>query len=539
MNRDKIIILNVNDNEAARYSVTQILQKAGYEMWEAVNGAEALELVKRQPDLVVLDIRLPDISGFEVCRLIKSDPATSTITVVHLSATFIRGEDKARGLEGGADGYLTSPVGQPELVATIRAFVRLRQAENAQRFLGAATAAMTSTLDVEESLQKLARLAVPFLGEWCIIHRFQHEGRLAVVALAGPTEVADAPVRDSDLTRVDTQRLLQHPALLRGVANVIRTRQVELSPPAEAGEPADLSSITLPLIARDRLLGALTLVAAPAERGYGAWKRSVAEELALRAAVCVDNARLYEEAQRAVHTRENFLAVVSHDLKNPLGSIMMANALIADELADEDEAPALRKHTQIIQRSAERMDRLIRDLLDLASIDAGQLSMDRRPTLAAALAFEAREIHAAFAAHKLVTFTTEVDPELPPLLCDKDRIQQVLGNLITNALKFTPQGGAITLRITRAADDDGAADDDLAELSVADTGEGIKSEHIAQLFERFWQASKTGRIGSGLGLSIARGIVVAHGGTIWAESTLGAGSRFAFTLPFAAIEPRP
>lgn len=521
MNKDKTILLNVNDHEATRYSITQILRQAGYEVWEAATGTEALELVKKNPDLVILDVRLPDISGLEVCRRIKADPATATTMVLHLSAAFVKGEDKARGLEGGADGYLTSPVSQAELVATIRAFVRLSQAESTHRFLSSATAAMASTLDVEESLQKLARLAVPFLGQWCIVHRLHDDGRLAIVALAHAGE-------DDEPSREATKHLLQHPALLHGVAEELRTHQVEVYP--RAGQPRlrapdDLSFICLPLIARGRMLGVLTLVVTEPGRGYRGWARVVAEELAQRAAVCVDNARLYEEAQRAVRTRENFLAVVSHDLKNPLSSIMMANAILIDQSSEDSPDVATRRPTEIIQRSAERMERLIRDLLDLASLDAGQLSMDRRAVIPTSLLLEARESHAPFAARKGIAITTHLDPELPAVLCDRERIQQVLGNLITNALKFTPQGGTIELRAARAGD--------LAQISVSDTGEGIKSEHLAQLFERFWQASKTTRIGSGLGLSIARGIVVTHGGKIWAESTLGAGSRFTFTLPFA------
>jgi signal transduction histidine kinase/CheY-like chemotaxis protein len=506
MSRQKITILNVNDDDAIRFSVTQILEDAGYEVWEAVDGAQALGLVERGPDIVVLDIQLPDIDGLEVCRRIKATPSTASITVIHLSATLVKGEDKARGLEGGADGYLTSPVGQAELVATVRAFVRLRQAEASQRFLGSVTAAMAATLDVEASLQQLARLAVPFLGQWCIVHRLYDDGKIGIVARAH-AGATDDPLASEGGEGGET-------LLLRKLGMA--------------------ASICVPLVARGRTLGSLTVVAPEGTLAYEPWVRVVVEEVGQRAAVCVDNARLYEEAQRAVRMRENFLAVVSHDLKNPLGSIMMANTLMAEQLSDEGAglAPLLR-HTQIIERSAVRMDRLITDLLDLASLDAGQLSMDLKPAELGAIALEAAEMHAALARHEGVQLVTALDPDLPPVRCDRDRVQQVLTNLIANAIKFTPAGGTITLRATRTTNPGGQA-----RLSVIDSGTGIQPEHLGQLFERFWQASKTGRSGSGLGLSIARGIVEAQGGTIWAESVPGQGSTFSFTLPFAAaFEP--
>lgn len=539
MTRHKTTILNVNDDDAIRYSVTQILEDAGYQVREAVNGAEALALALEGPDIMVLDIQLPDIDGLEVCRRIKAAPETSTITVIHLSATLVRGEDKARGLEGGADGYLTSPVGQAELVATIGAFVRLRQAEAAQRFLASTTAAMSSTLDVEESLQRLAHLAVPFLGQWCIVHRLHDDGRISIVALAH--------AREDEEARVVAARLPDHPELLGAVSSVISGAQREGRAPRPYALPTrgrdgvgsqllrelgSSASLCMPLVARGRTLGALTVAATDTVHTYERWERWVVEEVAQRAAVCVDNARLYEEAQRAVRMRENFLAVVSHDLKNPLGSIMMANTLMAEHLADQASgAPntspntSLVRHTQIIQRAAQRMDRLITDLLDLASLDAGQLSMARVPSKIEEIALEALEVHVPFARQKDVQLVTELEPGLPSVSCDRGRIQQVFTNLIANALKFTPSGGRITLRGVRSGDH--------VQLSVVDTGAGIKAEHLAQLFERFWQASKTGGGGSGLGLSIARGIVEAHGGKIWVESEPGVGSSFSFTLPQA------
>lgn len=555
MSTQQAIILNVNDEEAIRFSVSATLRRAGYEVWEAANGAEALELVEKGPDIVVLDIQLPDIDGLEICRRIKEDPRTTAIMVIHLSATFVKGEDKARGLEAGADGYLTSPVGQAELVATVRAFERLRLAEAGQRFLAALSATMTQSLTVEASLQQLARLSVPFLGQWCIVHRQFDDGSLGVVARASSAQPeGEGPGASEELAGSSARAL---PELGRIASEVIRdNRAVILSAPdAMPGAMPDamvsdamlvaspehpslrelgaVSSICVPLSARGRTLGTLTLATTDPRRDYRGWARVLVEDVAQRAAVCVDNARLYEAAQYAVQMRERFLAVVSHDLKNPLNSIVMANTMMIDHL-QEEAVPAdspLHRHGQIIERATLRMERLITDLLDLASLDAGQLWMERRAQPPAALASEAHDTHAPFAAQKGVAFVVEVASELPPVLCDRVRVQQILGNLLSNAIKFTAAAGEVRLRVGRA--EDAALAARFAQFTISDTGTGIKPEHVGRLFERFWQASKYERRGSGLGLSIARGLVEALGGKIWAQSELGRGSTFAFTLPFA------
>jgi signal transduction histidine kinase len=237
-------------------------------------------------------------------------------------------------------------------------------------------------------------------------------------------------------------------------------------------------------------------------------------------ALAAENARLYEQAQQAVHVREQILAIVSHDLRNPLGTILMTT----DALAKKGALP---QAVGRIHRAAERMLRLIEDLLDFASIEAGRLAIKRQPQDPGALVQETLASFEGVAQEKGLVVTAEVEPDLPKVFCDRDRILQVLSNLVGNAVNATPEGGHITLRVE-------ARGHELL-FAVSDDGRGISEEDMKHLFERYWRSGEAEHKGTGLGLAIARGIVTAHGGLIWVESELGRGTAFLFTVPAADV----
>ena len=239
-------------------------------------------------------------------------------------------------------------------------------------------------------------------------------------------------------------------------------------------------------------------------------------------ALARENAQLYEQAQRAVRVREQVLAIVSHDLKNPLGAILIT----ADALAKKGALPHA---VGRIQRASHRMLRLIDDLLDFASIEAGQLAVKRQPQDAGALIRETLMSFEGVAQDKDLQLTADVAPDLPKIYCDRDRILQVLSNLVGNATKVTPTGGHITLRAERGENE--------LLFTVLDNGPGILEEDLKHLFERYWRSGEVEYRGTGLGLAIARGIIVAHGGRIWAESEFGRGATFFFTVPAADLTP--
>ncbi|MGZ3492552.1 MAG: sensor histidine kinase [Gemmatimonadaceae bacterium] len=230
--------------------------------------------------------------------------------------------------------------------------------------------------------------------------------------------------------------------------------------------------------------------------------------------------RLYDDAQKIIDAREEILGIVAHDLRNPLNTIHMATELLIEEPGPET---ARVSQLRIIQRSGERMNRLIQDLLSVTTIEAGRLSIMPRKVTVHDIFREAAETLEPMAREKSIAFNVMAADDLPAVRADPARVQQVLSNLVGNALKFTPAGGSITLS--------GARTDGPVQCSVTDTGPGIPASQIPRLFGKFWQAKRGDGRGVGLGLAIARGIVEAHGGTIEVRSELGHGSVFSFALP--------
>jgi signal transduction histidine kinase len=274
------------------------------------------------------------------------------------------------------------------------------------------------------------------------------------------------------------------------------------------------SVIAVPMLVGDKLLGAIGLLSSAGP--YCHADLHFAEALAHRAALAIENARLHRKAEQAVRARDDVLAIVAHDLRSPLGAILLqADALRRD----------MRKPAEALQRAANRMSRLIQDLLDVTRMEAGRLSIEQARIPARQVASDSIEAHKAIAAARSIELGLNLGQDLPEVWADRERLLQVLENLIGNALKFTQPGGRI---IIGAEPSDGQV-----LFSVADTGAGIAPDHLAHLFDRFWRARSTERQSAGLGLSIAKGIVEAHGGRIWVESTLGRGSTFSFTIPAA------
>lgn len=239
-----------------------------------------------------------------------------------------------------------------------------------------------------------------------------------------------------------------------------------------------------------------------------------------------------EQAEQAVSAREQILGIVSHDLRSPL-NVISASAQLLQMLPSDARKEKEEDRLQAIIRSAERMNRLIGDLLDVSRIEVGRFSVERAPVDVAALLKEACAEFRTRAGEASLEFECEGEESLqslPKVSADRDRIFQVLENLVGNAIKFTPEGGQIILRVE-------PRDEDVV-FSVSDTGPGIAEEDLEHLFDPYWRSKEAAEAGAGLGLSISRGIVQAHGGRIWAESEVGKGSTFHFTIPVAETESR-
>ncbi len=413
-----------------------------------------------------------------------------------------------------------------------------RTAEAAERrasFLADATEAMDASLDYATTLQNLADLAVPRIADVCFIDILEHGVARRVASAASTPALSDTARQLHAFPRQSEEPYLTRESIVSGRAVLVR-EATRRSLERVTQHPDHLrfllelhprSYITVPLLARGRTLGAIALIATAESPTYTQVDLSLAEELGRRAALAVDNSRLYGMAQDATRAREEILGIVSHDLRNPLSAIMMCASALDEGMAGASDS--LRFMVTAIADSASWMNRLIQDLLDMASIESGRLSLERHPVAADQILARLEMTFAPAAKEAGIVLVIGAQPSIPVVLGDDERILQVLANLVANSLKFTPAGGEV-----RVLADSVAGDPTRVAFTVSDTGCGIPPEHLPHVFDRFWQARRgASQRGTGLGLAISRGIVEAHGGTTTVESEVGRGTTFRFELPAA------
>ncbi|HEY1403375.1 MAG TPA: GAF domain-containing protein, partial [Pyrinomonadaceae bacterium] len=413
-----------------------------------------------------------------------------------------------------------------------------KHAEEQQRFLAEASAVLVASLDYEETLTALARLIVPRLADWCTVDMLTDDRTIQRLA-----------VTHQDAAKVETawelSRLYPHDLYeTEGVSKVIRTGQPELYP----NIPEELlalvsrdanhlkilrqlglkSSMIIPLIAHNRVLGAITLMAAESDRRFSEADLGFAEDLAQRAALAVDNARLYREAQEVNRLKDEFLATLSHELRTPLTAVLGWTRLLGTgQLDGETHKRAL----ETIERNAQSQVQLIDDILDVSRIIRGKLRLDVRPAELAPIIESAVDSVRPAAEAKAIRLQVVLDPQAGRVSGDPDRLQQIVWNLLSNAIKFTPKEGRVQVLLARI--------NSHIELTVSDTGQGIEKQFLPYVFDRFRQADpSTTRThgGLGLGLAIVRHLVELHGGTVTAESEgAGQGTTFKVSLPLLIV----
>ncbi len=501
MSSAPVTILNVDDTASSRYTKSRILRQAGYTVIEADTAAEALRLVREQlPQLVVLDVRLPDMSGIDACRKIKSDPLTRSIPVVQISATFVTPQDQIMGLEGGAEIYLTEPVEPVELTTVVRVLLRLHSIE---RGLVQSEARWRSFIDSN------------IIGVVIVQHDRIVEANEAFLRMIGYS-------REEAISGNVTWRSLTPPeSLERSEAARAELRMRGTCAPFEKQYLRKDGSRVWVMMAAAAILDGedqwMCFVLDISDRKHATVEREAAFEREHQART---------HAEEATRLKDEFLANLSHELRTPMNAIIGWTHLLRSGRLEESQR---QRALESIDRGARSQAKLIEDLLDVSRIVSGKLSLNLQPVDLTAVIDAALEIQRPAAQAKRLTLEKSGAPADIVVMGDAGRLQQVFLNILTNAVKFTPAGGRIEVALTRKGGD--------AEVSVTDTGEGIAPAFLPYVFDRFRQADGTStrtHAGLGLGLAIVRHVVDLHGGNVRVASPgEGQGSTFTVTIPLA------
>jgi PAS domain S-box-containing protein len=497
------LILNIDDTASSRYTKTRILKQAGYRVIEASTGAQALELVRSEsPNLVLCDVNLPDMSGIEVCRTIKADPQTRTIPVVQISATFVTPSDQIVGLEGGAEIYLTEPLEALELSTVVKVLLRLHSTERGL---------------VESEARWRSFVESSIIG--VVICRMDRiiEANDAFLKLVGYTkeELTDPGISWRALTAPESLEKSDVASLeLRNRGNIAPfEKQYIRKDGTRVWAMVGAAAISE---ADDRWM---SFVLDISDRKHATVEREAAfaREHAAR-----------RQAEEATRLKDEFLANLSHELRTPMNAIIGWTHLLKTGRLDDSQR---QRAMESIDRGARSQAKLIEDLLDVSRIVSGKLNLalvpvDLRAVLEAALESQRPAAQAKNIALELAALTPDIVVE-----GDVGRLQQVFLNILSNAVKFTPTGGAIRVTLDRTADE--------ARVVIKDTGEGIAVDFLPYVFDRFRQADGTStrsHTGLGLGLAIVKHVVEMHGGKVRAESDgPGQGATFIVAIPLAEV----
>lgn len=492
---------------------------------ERMFGYSAAEVLGRPLDLLVPE-RFRAMHHASIAEFARGGPQARPMSEDSVEVVGLRKGGEEFPIEAAISR--SEVAGQLLLTAVMRDVTERRRTEHAQRVLVDSAAALGTKLDVESTLDEIAKLGARGLGALSVVYLVGEEGlgRQVRVSVADPSQRELADVVERALGSVSSlpgQRVVEtrKPLLLSEIpAGYLEALSAsdEMRDALRTLAPSGL--IAVPLIARDHCLGALVLFGSAALRRYDERDLQLAQEIGGRAVLALANAVLYAAARDAIRQRDNLLAIVAHDLRSPLNTIRLGATMLRDEGV---QAASAHRTLDAMLRAASRAERLISDLLDLHRMRAGTFAITREELPASSLVADAFASQSPIARAAYVELRTEMFERTLWVLADRDRVQQVFDNLIGNAVRFTPAGGRITISLEER--------DAAVVFRVSDTGPGLTSEEVAHAFDRKWQRPRRERAGAGLGLTICRGIVEAHGGTIGVESTLGKGTTFWFTLP--------
>jgi PAS domain S-box-containing protein len=506
MNSHSTQILNVDDNDGARYAKTRILQSAGFDVIEASNGTDALDIIKRiLPALVLLDVKLPDINGIEVCRRIKADPATASVLVLQTSAALTGRADKVRGLEGGADNYLAAPIEADELIANVNALLRMRQTQVDLRDSEERFRQLTDNIDdvfwmFSVPGRELVYVSPAYSAVWGGSDESLGQQPGGWLDAVHPDDRAQMTARWERLAR---EPHYDEEFRINAADGQVRWVRDRLFPVRDArGEVYRVARVTSDITARKDM------------------------EALLRA---------------ADSNKNQFLATLAHELRNPLSPIRNAAALLG-----ATGAGAVERHAHardVITRQVDHLAHLVDDLLDVARISEGKIVLRNEEVDLKSVIAQAIETAAPLITARSHSLDVQQPDAAIRVLGDPVRLAQSVGNLLHNAAKFTPTGGAIVLSV--------AAHEGRVRISVRDNGIGVDRDNLPRIFAMFAQVGAPpdrAPEGLGIGLSLVSHLIELHGGSLSADSPgIGLGSTFTVELPllhvgtdgFAQVAPAP
>ncbi|MEK6324187.1 MAG: response regulator [Acidobacteriota bacterium] len=502
----QIKIVNVEDHPSSREATSEILRLEGFAVFEAATGIEALKIVADvKPQLVLLDVKLPDINGHEVCRRLKADYATASIPILQISASYVTHEDRGRGLESGADAYLVKPVEPDELIATVKALLRMRDAEEARRETEHRYQLLFESSSLPTWICDLETLAFLEVNQAAVNQYGYSREEFLTMTIRDIRPSEDVALMEGYVSKIP-----------HAVPNALEWRHKK-----KDGTIIETEVFWHELLYRRQhalLVSANDIT--ERKRAEAERERLLSQEQAAR-----------EQAEAASRAKDEFLAMVSHELRAPLNAMLGWAQILRSTKVDES---TMTHAVEIIERSARTQSRLIEDLLDTARIVSGKLRLDIKPVDLTSVVENAVEVLRPAAEGKGIAVRLNLNAARKVITGDADRLQQIVSNLLSNAIKFTPRDGRVELNLERA--------DPHMRITVSDTGKGITPEYLPFIFDRFHQAEGTStrrHTGLGLGLSLVRHLVELHGGAVYAQSPgEGKGSTFTVNLPLRAVLPQ-
>jgi len=524
-------VLIADDEADVLDMCAKALSAEGYQVSRARSGLEAVEMAKQQDfELLITDIRMPGMSGLEAYRAIKQlDPDIAGVAITGYGAVAM----VITALKLGMDDFLLKPFSLGDLSAAVSNALTRKGLEKENARLKALiplfqlSQTFVTVTDLDTLLQGIMQVAVQATLADLGVLMLENEASESLEVRAIVTKSgAQLPGQEYRLSDTITRRATED-----GQPVIWQESSVERFFAQETISHQVTTAVALPLITKGEVIGTLGLGKGRAEEPFARSDLELLSVLASQAAAAIQNARLfsrirsaYEQLKELDRMKSEFLSTVSHELRAPLHSIGGFMQLLLDDKV-EDRATQ-REALETVARQTERLTRLINNLLDVSRMESGWLKLEKGPVQIRDVVREVVAEVRPMAEGRQIALADDTAPELPIVFADHERLAQVIRNLMHNAIKFTPSGGRIVIS---AAESEGNL-----VISVEDDGAGISGEAMPHLFERFYQAdsSDTRRAGgTGLGLYICRQIVIAHGGSIWAESEVGKGSTFHLGVP--------